>query len=301
VQQLTPLAAQAGQYPFLKVLTPVLEKLKELIGKPYTWYLTELTRQEDALLDLKEGVIDPVRKFMSGPQKEIYEQAMRFLKDHESNINYLSYQPSVISNQKENTDGCLLTADGLRALLADPECFKGNCMQQVKTQVETLREKVAAQIEAERTKAKETVTALKGRLCAMAEFGALNGGQQEQIIRPFDEFAAVIDRQTLIAVIRDTLHRFEESDYQRHLSLMTTWAQPRPYTEPKPDPEPSQVTERKSGPVEPEPRIEYVSSRAVKVSFNKAWLANEADVDRYLESMREALLDEIRKGKRIQI
>ena len=30
-------------------------------------------------------------------------------------------------------------------------------------------------------------------------------------------------------------------------------------------------------------------------------LADETDVERYLESMREALLDEIRKGKRIQI
>jgi hypothetical protein len=56
-------------------------------------------------------------------------------------------------------------------------------MQQVKTQVETLQEKVNAQIEAEITKAKETVAALKGRLCGMAEFSALNGEQQEQITR----------------------------------------------------------------------------------------------------------------------
>jgi hypothetical protein len=44
-----------------------------------------------------------------------------------------------------------------------------------------------------------------------------------------------------------------------------------------------------------------VSSRAVKVFFDKAWLADETDVDRYLESMRMALLDEIRKGRRIQV
>jgi hypothetical protein len=39
----------------------------------------------------------------------------------------------------------------------------------------------------------------------------------------------------------------------------------------------------------------------VKVPFEKAWLADETDVDRYLQSMREALLEEIRKGRRIQI
>jgi len=48
-------------------------------------------------------------------------------------------------------------------------------------------------------------------------------------------------------------------------------------------------------------QVEYISSRSVKVPFDRAWLASETDVDRYLKSMREALLDEIRKGKRIQI
>ncbi|WP_168953997.1 BREX system P-loop protein BrxC [Aromatoleum aromaticum] len=286
--QLTPLAAQASQYPFLNALTPVLEKLKELTGKPYTWYLTELTRQEDALLDMKESVIDPVRKFMSGPQKGIFDNARKFVQTQEPNFAYI-----------EGDESAQVVAS-----LTDPECFKGNRMQQVKMQVETLQEKVTAQIEAEIAKAKETVAALKDRLCGMTEFGALNGEQQEQITRPFNEFNAAIERQKLIAVIRDTLRRFEESDYQRLLSQMTSWAQPAPT--PEPAPQPGQTATPDEGtkptpPAKPEPRIEYVPSRSVKVSFDKAWLADETDVERYLESMREALLDEIRKGKRIQI
>ncbi|HMQ96607.1 MAG TPA: BREX system P-loop protein BrxC [Candidatus Nanoperiomorbaceae bacterium] len=286
--QLNPLVAQASQYPFLNALTPVLEKLKELTGKPYTWYLTELTRQEDALLDMKESVIDPVRKFMSGPQKGIFDNARKFVQSQEPNFAYIDGDETA----------------RVVASLTDPECFKGNRMQQVKTQVETLQEKVTAQIEAEIAKAKETVAALKGRLCGMAEFGALNGDQQEQITRPFNEFNSAIERQKLIAVIRDTLRRFEESDYQRLLSQMTSWAQPAPTPEPAPEPgetaKPDECT-KPTPPAKPEPRIEYVPSRSVKVSFDKAWLADETDVARYLESMREALLDEIRKGKRIQI
>jgi len=288
MHQLTPLAAQASQYPFLNALTPVLEKLKELTGKPYTWYLTELTRQEDALLDMKERVIDPVRKFMSGPQKGIFDNARAFVQNQEPNFAYIDGdEPAQVV-----------------ASLTDPECFKGNRMQQVKTQVETLQEKVTAQIEAEIASAKETVAALKGRLCGMAEFGALNGDQQEQITRPFNEFNAAIERQKLMAVIRDTLRRFEESDYQRLLSQMTSWAQPAPTPELAPEPgetaSPEEAT-KPTPPVKPEPRIEYVPSRSLKVFFDKAWLADETDVERYLESMRKALLDEIHKGKRIQI
>jgi len=303
VHLLTPLAAQASQYPFLNALSPVLDKLEELTGKPYTWYLTELLRQEDTLLDMKEGVIDPIRKFMSGPQKEIFDTARQFVQTQEPNLEVLSRQNSVISHQKQESDNCKLLADNLQASLADAECFKGNRMQQVKTQVEALQEKVTAQIEAEITKAKETVATLKGRLCGMPEFNALNSEQQEQITRPFDEFTAAIAHQQLIAVIRDTLRRFEESDYQHLLSQMTAWAQPATA------PEPAFVAEGESSPTESttapptiaEPCIEYVPSRSVQVSFDKAWLASEADVDRYLKSMRKALLEEIRKGKRIQI
>jgi len=288
MHQLNPLAAQASQYPFLNALTPVLEKLKELTGKPYTWYLTELTRQEDALLDMKESVIDPVRKFMSGPQKGIFDNARKFVQTQEPNFAYIEGDESA----------------QVIASLTDPECFKGNRMQQVKTQIETLREKVTAQLETEIAKAKETVAALKGRLCGMAEFSALNGVQQEQITCPFNEFNAGLERQKLIAVIRDTLRRFEESDYQRLLSQMTSWAQPAPT--PEPEPQPGQTATPDAGtkstpPAKPEPRIEYVPSRSVKVFFDKAWLADETDVERYLESMREALLNEIHKGKRIQI
>lgn len=288
IHQLNPLEAQASQYPFLKALTPVIEKLKELTGKPYTWYLTELTRQEDALLNMKESVIDPVRKFMSGPQKGIFDNARKFVQSQEPNFAYIEGEEFA----------------QIDASMTDPECFKGNRMQQVKTQVETLQGKVAAQIEAEIAKAKETVAALKGRLCGMAEFDVLNGEQQELITRPFDEFNAAIERQKLIAVIRDTLRRFEESDYQRLLSKMTSWAQPAPTPESAPEPgqpAPSDEGTKPTPPAKPEPRIEYVPSRSVKVSFDKAWLADETDVERYLKSMREALLDEIRKGKRIQI
>ena len=140
----------------------------------------------------------------------------------------------------------------------------------------------------------------------MAEFGVLNEDQKEQISGPFDEFNAGIERQKLIAVIRDTLRRFEENEYQRLLSKMTAWAQPTPEPEPDPTPRSGGAAAPESGqkpkPSEKKkPRIEYVPSRNVKVSFDKAWLADEADVDEYIKSMRRALLEEIQKGKRIQI
>ena len=176
-------------------------------------------------------------------------------------------------------------------------------MQQVKILVDSLQEKVTAQIDVEVTKSRDAAQALKERLCGMAEFVALSLEQQDQITRPFTEFTQSVERQKLIAMIRDNLRRFEESDYQRLLSKMASWAQPphvpihssqnKQTTIPKPNSD--------TAAVKLESLIEYVSCRSIRVSFDKAWLADESDVECYLEAMREALLAEIRIGKRIQI
>lgn len=286
MNQLSPLSSQSSQYPFLNALIPVQVKLKELNGKPFAWYLTDLLRQEDELLDLKEKVIDPIRKFMSGPQKEIYDSARQFVQAQEANFSYI----------EGNDSSQVIDA------LADPECFKGNRMQQVKVLVDTLKGKVTAQILAEIAQAREAAQVLKERLFGMPEFSALLPEQQEQIALSFNEFAQSVECQKLIAVIRDTLRRFEESDYQRLLSKIASKTQPTPQEKTDHSNQTSiPHSEIDVKPVIQEPRIEYVPSRSVRISFNKAWLADESDVDLYLNSMREALLAEIRNGKRIQI
>jgi hypothetical protein len=46
---------------------------------------------------------------------------------------------------------------------------------------------------------------------------------------------------------------------------------------------------------------DLVQARNLQVVYDKAWLASEADVERYLESLREALLQEIQQGRKVQI
>jgi hypothetical protein len=283
MNQLIPLVSQVSQYPFLKTLVPVVEKLREISGKPYTWYLTEMLRQEDILFDLKEKLIDPVRKFMNGPQREIFDRACKFVQTQEPNFDCI------------DDDG----VSELKEILADPDCFKGNRMQQAKILIDTLHDKINKQIEAEVANAHVAINTLKERLCGMSEFDSLSSEQQSQITRTFDEISNSVDHQKLIAVIRDTLRRFEESDYQRLLSQLTSWAQPVP----KQSTPNSSITQTNSQnkPAQPNNSIQYIPIRSIKVNLEKAWLANESDVEQYLESMRKALISEIREGKRIQI
>ena len=96
----------------------------------------------------------------------------------------------------------------------------------------------------------------------------------------------------LIAVIRERTRTFEETTYPNLLKKIDRWTQP--------EPEPNN-TEQPTANKVAEPEIQYVIKKHIAVPFKKAYLATEADVNSYLESEKEVLLKEIRKGKRIQI
>lgn len=282
-EQLAALVRQHERYPFLAGLNPVLAKLNGITQKPYGWYLTELPGHEEELLDLKEQVLDPIHKFMAGPQLSIFDAAQRFVQAQEHNFAYI---------EGDN-------ATQLVALLADLTCYQGNRMQQVKTLKDGLEAKVTAQLNSELAKAKEMMAKLKSRLTDMPVFAHLSVEQQQQIAKPFGDFICLLERQKLIAVIRERVRNFEEIEYPRLLTQISAWTQPTP-TPPGP------VQEMPTGKTTEdnflaEERSTYLLSTSFPILFDKNYLADEADVERYLAAMREALLTEIRAGKRIQL
>ena len=253
--------------------------IHEVIGKPYTFYLTEFARQTDAFLDVKENILDPARRFMSGPQKGLYDEARKFIQNQEPNF------PYIVGDEPGQ----------LEIILDEPNCFKNNRMQQAKSLVDALKAKIGAQLEIEKYGAKVSVTSLKERLIAMPEFACLNAEQQSQFYPLFDTFLHGLDRQMIIAVISDTRRRFEEDEYQRILGRLNALTEQN-----------SRNTED-TGVISNHPTVvadspvEYVAYRSIRADFDKTWLADEADVDYYLALVRKALLKEIHDGKRIQI
>jgi hypothetical protein len=275
-ERLRPMLSEASRYPFLNALTPVVEKLEGLSKRPYTWYLTELHREQDPLLDMKEDVIDPILRFMSGPQRGIFDNACRFVQAQEPNFGYIE------SDEPAN----------MMETLKDPECFKGNHMQEIKGVIEFLEKKVKTKVEEEITKAKESVEALKDRLCGMDEFKALTPEEQARDLEIFSGFCAAIEREGLVAVVRDRLRRFEESDYQRLLAQLCNLKQGAQPVQSETIRDPKKVPGHTS-------TIKPIKS--ISVPFDRPLLSNEDEVERYLESMRKVLVAEIREGKQIQV
>lgn len=281
--ELAKLHVQAAQFPFLNALAPVLLTLKETAANNTNWFLTELPRQNDALLDLKEQLIDPMRKFMSGPQRAIFEEASRVVQEQEDNFAYVQGDE----------------AAQIKAALIDHNGYKGNRLQQVKGLLDALQQKIAGQRASEADEATAAINALEARLRGMDEFSALAADKQAQLAEPFQKAIQGITGQKRIAMIRDLRRRFEEQDYPQLLDQLENWSRPA-----APIP-PAQPTSSPGSPNPQEPALvvqpQIIAARSIAVSFDKAWLADEADLNRYLDSLREAWLKEISAGKRVQI
>lgn len=274
LQKLKGLWAQSNQYPFLNALETVQEQVAAHTGKPYAWYLSDLPTHADVLLDVKEQCLDPIVRFMKGPQKEVFRSAYLFAQHQAANFAYVAQADAL----------------ELQSLLQSQQIFRGQQLQRLMALHTDLQIQIQTQLQAEIVQAERLIETLQARLCEMPDFTALEPQQQAEITDQFVKVRASIAGFESIPSIRDLPRRFEDSEYPQLLQKLVRWAQAASK---------SPVDE---GPSEPEaPKIEYVPSRAIQVKFEKAWLADEADVDSYLTSMRKALVAEIKQGKRIQI
>lgn len=289
---LADLHGQKALYGFLSVLDGVMATLKEIAGKNASWFLTELSRASDAMLDTKEQIIEPLRRFMGSPQKAIYDQARQLVQEQEDNFAYVATGE----------------VEAIKALLTENKPWQGNRLQQAKPQLEALQQAIANQLTSEKATAVSRLAELERRLQGSNEYGSLKPEQQTQLAVPFVEAQQSMQGQKRIAMIRDQLRAFEDNQYAQLLLKLERLARPQPVPDPIPPLSPPPVGNQDidyppppstEPPKVAEPRL--VPARSITVGYSKPWLASESELDDYLRQLREAWLKEIQAGNRVQI
>ncbi|MDQ6991331.1 MAG: BREX system P-loop protein BrxC [Mariprofundaceae bacterium] len=288
-QELEVLAAEKAQYPFLNVLNQPIDLLKTLTNKPYTFYLTELSRSTDDLLDIKEDILDPIREFMCGSMKSIYLEVRRFIQREQFNFS--------------DIDGDEI--EQIKTILGDVNCYKGSKIKQAKSLMQVVQQKISEKLHAEKEKAETEITSLRQKLLAMSELDTLSDSQKDKLLEPFIHIQKQMNSQSLIGMVRDDLRRFEQDVYADLLSQAITMAQPEPekpmptVSYPEHQPTPIQ-TAAEPAPVQPK-KIEIVNVHHLKVASDKPLLVNSHDVEDYIEKLRATMLEAIDHGKRVQV
>ena len=261
---------QKREYPFLSSLTDFKGKLEEWCKKDYNYFINSITSIEDELLDAKDDLLDPIKRFMNGDQIAIYDSIRKMLDGDTSNFNFI--------------DGDEL--DILKALMINNAPYKGNAIKEAKQVKDALTKKVLAKIEQEKVLAEQDTKQSISILKSKEDFTRLTETQQNKIIEPLEKEMDSLSISKYIGNIKNTKARVTGEVLTKQLNEMVSLVTP--------------VLAGDSG-LPAQPKIHYIKSSAVKPTFNKSELRNDTDVDEYVELLREEMKDQIKNNRRIQL
>ena len=258
---------QSREYPFMKTLEPLEALLRKLIGMDYATLITEAKNFEDELLNEKENKLDPIRKFMAGEQRKIYDRMLVFLTGNQANFDYIDTTERKILNEVHDSD----------------RPFYGNAIQEVKKAMDVLSERIQQTIQNER---ELTLSEAKNKMLQLQQqdgFDKLNPTEQDAILKPIREIDAKAKEQKFIANLMQDRQRLGDlfTDQLNLLSKLTT-----------------KVPEGST-----EPKEHFINLRNVekRIVFDKTQLKSEADVNEYLEQLKKALMEQIEANRKITL
>ena len=166
-------------------------------------------------------------------------------------------------------------------------------MKQAKTLLDSLRGRLETLATEARAAAEQAVTSKVQRLASIEGYDKLTDAQKQQIESIVYETIEQIKSQPLIAVVKEAASRFMQKGYTDILGKVNSWTQ-------KPEETATDESETKLKPAW-KPPVEFIGLSHLSVSFERPWLESEPDVDAYLGKLRQAMLDAINDGKRIQV
>jgi hypothetical protein len=268
-RDLSLLVDQVDRYPFLGELKPVAERLVQLAGKDYTFLLKNRSEFEDDLLTAKDDLLSPIKTFMHGPQRAVYDEANAFLREEEAN--FAELPPAEVQP--------------LRDLSASPRPYHGNIVPTAKAAVAKLRRLLTDLLKTERDRALAIVDAHLARLQATEDYSNLADSEREQVLAPTNAARSAIAAARFVAVIRARVGRYAAQEYPAQLALAAQLG----------------TTRNSAAGDAPQAAITYIPASGLRPKCDLPYLASTADLDQWLTALRTAAQAELNKGNRITL
>jgi energy-coupling factor transporter ATP-binding protein EcfA2 len=263
--ELGELIREQGKFPFLGQLRDLVDQTKGLSAKGPKFFLLDFDDARDELLDAKDNTLDPVRTFMKGSQADIYREAADFVGQHANNLRHID----------------AAAADELKGVLDDPNVYRGRKVQDLKARLDDLKQQVDAKVQEERSAAKHEIEELKQQYTALPGYSDLDVTTQNGLTQEFDRLADRLGEESLISEIRETKRTFETDTYTGLLTELDKKGD----DDDGPDPSP----------------VVYVNTSDLSVKFDRPYVASDEDVNAYVESLKAALLEQVKAGKRVRV
>ena len=165
----------------------------------------------------------------------------------------------------------------MEALLADPNAFRGNKMNQLKVAVDSLRGLIEGKVSESRAAVRSAIENKLASLLGEPIYTGATSQAQKSVTGRVDTVFASLDSERLVAVMEQTGAHFVATIYPALVDELAESANP-------------------SEPVKPS-----VALSTIKVPTGPGFIEDEADIDRYLVALRAALVETLNDGKRITL
>lgn len=251
----------ASRYPFVSQLSGVVILLDQVIGKPADWYLGDFDKA-DELIEAKEDLVDPIKSFLNGQQAKIFDEAQALLSANNGNLSYLPTG----------------SADPVEALLADPNAFRGNRMNQLKVASDSLASLLESKVAESLGSVKAEVDTKMASLRLEPFFSSATDDVRIEVETTVGDFLLATASQRLIALVEQGKTRFEQIIYPALVERL--------------------LDSGSGGNQPPKPTVGVAT---IKATGGPTLIETEADVDAYLAVLRTALVQAVNDGKRITL
>jgi len=264
-QDLREIAAQAANYPFLAAVKPWAEQAEAMAKKDDGYLLNQLGTFKDSWLDAEEDLLTPLKQFLNGNQKAVYDQVRAFELRYGDDLADLP------------TD---LVAP-LRTLLASDRPYAGGLIPQATNAITELQQQLEQRLLQAQTKALQEISEQEARLKADADFQKLDPEQQAEVLAPTAAAKSDVQGSTKPGTALLRLNRYRSDEVPKQLQRLATLATP---------PE--------IGPAAP---VTVVAASALKVHCPLSQITNSQELQQWLEALRAAAQAELDQGHRISL
>jgi len=262
--ELDAIASQQERYPFVAAVAPIAARVRELSGKDDPYLLNQQAQFTAELLDQLEDTLTPIKAFLNGEQRTVYEKVRTFLARHGDDLMELPPEPVAV----------------LGRVMDSPAPYHGPLLPEANGAVATLEALLEERLQLTRSEALAQIAEQETKLRAGADFQNLAPEQQEQVLASTDRVKQELVKAEQPARVQLRLDRFQKADVPALLQRVAAMAAPADA---------------------PVALIKVVPASSLRPNFPLGQLTNREELGQWLEALRTAAQTELDQGHRISL
>ncbi|MCX5937518.1 MAG: BREX system P-loop protein BrxC, partial [Cyanobium sp. LacPavin_0920_WC12_MAG_62_9] len=264
-QDLREIALQASIYPFLAAVRPWVEQAEAMVKKDDGYLLSQLNTFKDSWLDAEAELLTPLKQFLKGNQKSVYDQVKAF-------------------EARYGDEFADLPADlvaPLRTLLMSDRPYAGGLIPQANNAMTDLQKQLEQRLQQAQAKALQEISEQEERLRADADFKKLNPQQQAEVLGSTEAAKADVRNASKPGTAMLRVNRYRNEEVPRQLQRISVLIRPIDQEEDTP--------------------ITMVPVSTLRTGCPLSQITNTVQLQQWLDALRAAAQAELDQGHRISL